>query len=67
VLDLGETLVDETANSTSWAQWLGVPPLTFFAVLPVDAIATSDLRLESLAELPDALQLVAAPTSVLAD
>ena len=31
VLDLGETLLDETREWTRWAQWLGVPPLTFFA------------------------------------
>lgn len=28
--DVGETLVDETR---AWADWLGVPHLTFFAVL----------------------------------
>jgi FMN phosphatase YigB (HAD superfamily) len=31
VLDLGETLVDETGVWTAWAQWLGVPFFTFFA------------------------------------
>jgi FMN phosphatase YigB (HAD superfamily) len=31
VLDLGETLVDETGVWTAWAQWLGVPVFTFFA------------------------------------
>lgn len=31
VLDLGETLVDETRGWASWAQWLGVPTFTFFA------------------------------------
>lgn len=33
VFDLGETLVDETRNWSRWAQYLGVPDLTFFAVL----------------------------------
>jgi HAD superfamily hydrolase (TIGR01549 family) len=31
--DVGETLVDETRQWTSWADWLGVPPLTFCAAL----------------------------------
>jgi FMN phosphatase YigB (HAD superfamily) len=31
--DVGETLVDETRLWTGWADWLGVPPLTLFAVL----------------------------------
>jgi FMN phosphatase YigB (HAD superfamily) len=33
VFDLGETLVDETANWTRWADFLDVSTLTFFAVL----------------------------------
>ena len=33
VFDLGETLVDETANWARWADHLGVPHLTFFGVL----------------------------------
>lgn len=33
VLDLGETLVDETRSWGRWADWLGVPHLTFMAVL----------------------------------
>lgn len=33
VFDLGETLVDETANWGRWADHLGVPRLTFFAVM----------------------------------
>lgn len=33
VLDLGETLVDETANWCSWAEFLQVPLLTFFAAM----------------------------------
>jgi HAD superfamily hydrolase (TIGR01549 family) len=31
--DVGETLVDETRQWTSWAAWLGVTPLTFCAAL----------------------------------
>lgn len=33
VFDLGETLVDETTNWERWAQHLGVPSLTFMAVM----------------------------------
>lgn len=33
VFDVGETLVDETRPWGAWADWLGVPRLTFFAVL----------------------------------
>jgi HAD superfamily hydrolase (TIGR01549 family) len=33
VFDVGETLVDETRAWGSWADWLGVPRLTLFAVL----------------------------------
>ncbi|MBK9943114.1 MAG: HAD family hydrolase [Kouleothrix sp.] len=31
--DVGETLVDETRLWAGWAEWLGVPLLTFFGVL----------------------------------
>jgi len=31
--DVGETLVDETRQWASWADWLGVTPLTFAAAL----------------------------------
>jgi len=31
--DAGETLFDETRIWAGWADWLGVPPLTLFAVL----------------------------------
>jgi HAD superfamily hydrolase (TIGR01549 family) len=31
--DIGETLVDETRQWGVWADWLGIPRLTFFAVL----------------------------------
>ena len=31
VFDIGETLVDETEVMGHWADWLGVPRLTFFA------------------------------------
>jgi FMN phosphatase YigB (HAD superfamily) len=33
VLDVGETLVDETRAFGAWADWIGVPRLTFGAVL----------------------------------
>jgi FMN phosphatase YigB (HAD superfamily) len=33
VFDVGETLVDETRMWTDWADWLGVPRLTFLAAL----------------------------------
>jgi FMN phosphatase YigB (HAD superfamily) len=33
VFDVGETLVDETRAWGEWADWLGIPRLTFFAVL----------------------------------
>jgi len=33
VFDVGETLVDETRPMGEWADWLGIPRLTFFAVL----------------------------------
>ncbi len=33
VFDVGETLVDETRQWGEWADWLGVPRLTFFAAL----------------------------------
>src|SRR5215216_1135762 len=31
--DVGETLVDETRQWGAWADWLGIPRLTCFAVL----------------------------------
>ncbi len=47
--DVGETLVDETRAWTSWAEWLGVPALTFFerlaskaGVAPADAAYVGD-------------------------
>ena len=33
VFDVGETLVDETRIWSDWADWLGIPRLTFMAVL----------------------------------
>jgi len=33
VFDVGETLVDETRAWESWADWFGIPRLTFLAVL----------------------------------
>jgi HAD superfamily hydrolase (TIGR01509 family) len=35
VFDVGETLVDETRPWGEWADWLGVPRLTFFAAMGV--------------------------------
>jgi FMN phosphatase YigB (HAD superfamily) len=34
-LDVGETILDETRIWAAWADWLGVPLLTFFAMLGV--------------------------------
>jgi HAD superfamily hydrolase (TIGR01549 family) len=33
VFDVGETLVDETRHWGEWADWMGVPHLTFFGAL----------------------------------
>jgi HAD superfamily hydrolase (TIGR01549 family) len=33
VFDVGETIVDETRSWGEWADWLGIPRLTLFAVL----------------------------------
>jgi HAD superfamily hydrolase (TIGR01549 family) len=33
VFDVGETLVDETRHWGEWADWLGIPRFTFFAVM----------------------------------
>src|SRR5438132_8708977 len=33
VFDVGETLIDECRMWGEWADWLGVPRLTFFAAL----------------------------------
>jgi HAD superfamily hydrolase (TIGR01662 family) len=33
VFDVGETLVDETRVWSEWADWLGIPRLTFLAVI----------------------------------
>jgi HAD superfamily hydrolase (TIGR01549 family) len=33
VFDVGETLLDDTAEFARWAEWIGVPPHTFSAVL----------------------------------
>lgn len=41
MFDVGETLVDETRIWSGWADWLGVPRLTFMAVLGA-AIAHGD-------------------------
>jgi len=33
VFDVGETLIDESRLWAAWADWLGVPPFTFFVAL----------------------------------
>jgi FMN phosphatase YigB (HAD superfamily) len=33
VFDVGETLVDETRHWGEWADWMGIPRLTFFAAM----------------------------------
>jgi FMN phosphatase YigB (HAD superfamily) len=35
VFDVGETLIDETRHWGEWADWLGVPRLTFFGALGI--------------------------------
>lgn len=35
VFDVGETLVDETRHWSGWADWMGVPRLTFFAAVGI--------------------------------
>lgn len=45
VLDLGETLVDETSMWQSWADYLGVPAFTLFGVLGGLAARGQDHRL----------------------
>jgi HAD superfamily hydrolase (TIGR01549 family) len=42
--DVGETLVDETGVWGRWADWLGVPRLTFFAALGAVVARGGDLR-----------------------
>jgi FMN phosphatase YigB (HAD superfamily) len=39
VFDVGETIVDETRAWSAWADWLGIPRLTFLAVC--DAVIAS--------------------------
>ena len=33
VFDVGETLIDESRLWAAWAEWLGVPPFTFFVAM----------------------------------
>jgi FMN phosphatase YigB (HAD superfamily) len=33
VFDVGETLIDESRLWRAWAEWLGVPPFTFFVAM----------------------------------
>jgi hypothetical protein len=40
--DVGETLVDETEVMGGWADWLGIPRLTFFAAIGAVLARSSD-------------------------
>jgi HAD superfamily hydrolase (TIGR01662 family) len=44
VFDVGETLVDETRIWSDWADWLGVPRLTFLAVVGALIVRSTDHR-----------------------
>ncbi|MBU3063246.1 HAD family hydrolase [Nocardia sp. NEAU-G5] len=44
VFDVGETLVDETRGFEAWADWLGVPRLTFAAVFGAAIARGQDFR-----------------------
>ena len=44
VFDVGETLVDETRGFEAWADWLGVPRLTFATVFGATIAAGQDFR-----------------------
>jgi HAD superfamily hydrolase (TIGR01509 family) len=54
VLDLGETLVDETSLWRGWAEFLGVPAFTLFGVLGGLAARDEDHRLFLQAFRPEA-------------
>jgi FMN phosphatase YigB (HAD superfamily) len=44
VFDVGETLVDETRTWSAWADWLGVPRLTFLSALGAEIARGGDGR-----------------------
>jgi FMN phosphatase YigB (HAD superfamily) len=44
VFDVGETLVDETREYGTWADWLGVPRHTFVSVFGAVIAAGKDYR-----------------------
>jgi HAD superfamily hydrolase (TIGR01509 family) len=44
VLDVGETLVDETRQWQGWARWLGVPEFTLYGVIGGLAARSEDHR-----------------------
>jgi HAD superfamily hydrolase (TIGR01662 family) len=44
VFDVGETLIDETRAWSEWADWLGVPRLTFLAVCGAVIVRGGDHR-----------------------
>ena len=58
VLDVGETLVDETREYGTWADWLGIPRHTFSAVFgAVIALAWTIGRYSSISGLASAWTL----------
>ena len=60
VFDVGETLVDENRLWLSWADWLGIQPLTFLGVLGA-VIERGGDHLEPFRILRPDLDLRAAP------
>ena len=42
VFDVGETLLDDTAEWGRWADWIGVPRHTFSAVMGAVAVSGRD-------------------------
>lgn len=58
VFDVGETLVDETRHWGEWADWLGAPRLTLFALLGA-AIARGEDHRAAFAYLRPGLDLAA--------
>jgi FMN phosphatase YigB (HAD superfamily) len=58
VFDVGETLVDETAEYGAWADWLGVPRHTFSAVFGA-VVARGGHHREAFQRFRPGFQLVA--------
>ncbi len=65
VFDVGETLVDETRGFEAWADWLGVPRLTFATVVGAVIAGGRDFRetLSALRELGVRVGIVGNQTS----